>query len=334
MRRWGRDNGRANIIFEYFSRQSFYELQPLIEDAVEFVREISKRAEVFFITAAYPEAMSIRAKRLIADFPFIPKENIIMGTRKDMVDVDILLDDGAHNIQASKSAYPILMRKPWNRHMTGCLAINTYEEALSLLDMILDSYTMPSDNYQGNRLIALVGPSASGKTEIAKNLIQMGFAMRGVSYTTRERRKGEEDGVDYFFINEDKFTKLRNSRFFFEITSYAGYWYGTSLNEIDKNLAKNNVVMPLDITGAIACKEAFGDKVVLVFVERDQEEVFLSILKRQISDEEKASRILSYPAECKNKEICDYVISNNKKPEQVAKELISMLSLCTKDLKN
>ena len=66
--------------------------------------------------------MSARAERLIKDFPEIPAENIIMGTRKDVISLDIMLDDGAHNILNSRAAYPVLFRKPWNEGLSGLLS--------------------------------------------------------------------------------------------------------------------------------------------------------------------------------------------------------------------
>ena len=50
-----------------------------------------------------------------------------MGARKDKLDVDILFDDGMHNILKSNAAYPILMRRPWNQSASGMLAVNNYD---------------------------------------------------------------------------------------------------------------------------------------------------------------------------------------------------------------
>lgn len=136
---WGMTGTRIDSRLKYFADADFFDMQPVLPGAKEFVRELLKRAEVFFTTAVAPEYMGIRAKRLMEEFPEVPKENIIMGYRKDLVNLDIILDDGAHNVIASKSAYPVLMRKPWNGNMTGCLSVNNYPEFLTLVDTILNN---------------------------------------------------------------------------------------------------------------------------------------------------------------------------------------------------
>ena len=81
--------------------------------------------------------MSARAERLIKDFPEIPAENIIMGTRKDVISLDIMLDDGAHNILNSRAAYPVLFRKPWNEGLSGLLSVNSYDDFLHFCELFL-----------------------------------------------------------------------------------------------------------------------------------------------------------------------------------------------------
>ena len=74
--RWGKLGSRADVIFEYFNQAEFYQNQPVIEGAKEFVRKLTKIAEVFISTSIPPEFMGIRAKRLMEEFPEIPVENI------------------------------------------------------------------------------------------------------------------------------------------------------------------------------------------------------------------------------------------------------------------
>lgn len=76
------------------------------------------------------------------------------------------------------------------------------------------------------RLI-IVGAGGSGKDHLRKSLQKSGFSF-GVPYTTRPQRKGEENGVDYFFISEDESQNLLCSDFFYEHTFFNGWMYGTS----------------------------------------------------------------------------------------------------------
>ena len=95
--------------------------------------------KVFISTSITPKFMGIRAERILEEFPEIPAEHIYMGSRKDKINVDILFDDGMHNVFRSNAAYPILMRRPWNQNATGMLAVNTYDEFLKLVEVIPSS---------------------------------------------------------------------------------------------------------------------------------------------------------------------------------------------------
>ena len=113
--RWGKLGTRADVIFEFMNDPEFFKNQPAIKGAREFVQKLSQMTEVFVSTAVWPQYMSIRFQRILEQFPEIPSDHILMGSRKDKIDVDILFDDGMHNILNSNAAYPILMRRPWNR---------------------------------------------------------------------------------------------------------------------------------------------------------------------------------------------------------------------------
>lgn len=75
--------------------------------------------------------------------------------------------------------------------------------------------------------IILVGKAAAGKDHLRKILEGRGFSY-GVSYTTRPPRKGEIDGKDYFFLEENEFKNLIEQGFFYEYVTFNGWYYGTS----------------------------------------------------------------------------------------------------------
>ena len=77
-------------------------------------------------------------------------------------------------------------------------------------------------------MIILIGASATGKTEVGKLLNSKYGMKKVVTYTTREIRCCEEDGIDYHFISKEKFLSLRDKGFFFEWMEYNDNFYGTS----------------------------------------------------------------------------------------------------------
>jgi guanylate kinase len=81
-------------------------------------------------------------------------------------------------------------------------------------------------------MLILLGPSASGKTESAKIMINRYPISRVVTYTTRPMRVNEIDGFDYNFVTDENFAQLRKDNFFAETATYNGFLYGTPLNQL------------------------------------------------------------------------------------------------------
>ncbi len=84
-------------------------------------------------------------------------------------------------------------------------------------------------------MLILLGPSASGKTESAKIMLNRYPISRVVTYTTRPKRVNEIDGFDYNFVAEETFASLKNEEFFAETAIYNGFHYGTPLNQLRDN---------------------------------------------------------------------------------------------------
>ena len=77
-------------------------------------------------------------------------------------------------------------------------------------------------------MLILIGPSASGKTEVAKLLAKKYNITKIVTYTTRTPRVNEVNGVDYNFVSVEEFAKLTEENFFVETTYYNSNYYGTA----------------------------------------------------------------------------------------------------------
>ena len=84
-------------------------------------------------------------------------------------------------------------------------------------------------------MIVIVGQSASGKTTLAKEYEEwLGFK-RIVTYTTREPRQNEQDGIDYHFITDKLFERLNADGFFAETAEYNGWKYGSAKKDYVNN---------------------------------------------------------------------------------------------------
>lgn len=303
--RWGRTGTRADVIFEFMDSPEFISSQPPIKGAQEFVQKLSQMTEIFISTAVWPEYMSQRFQRILEVFPEIPRDHILMGSRKDKIDVDILFDDGMHNVLKSNAAYPVLMRRPWNREATGIMAVNNYDEFLKLVEVIANSYSTSSEQLSLNRpsIVVLVGPSGSGKNKIAKELLkQTDCFQKLVSYTTNK------NADNYHYVSEENFRKMSDSGEFFESTTYAHHSYGSRKADVEQILASGkHVLTVMDICGAMALKTLFPN-VITVYVKRYKKDLITAILEKNCSTEDKANRLLAIESETRNAKVCDYTV--------------------------
>lgn len=324
---WGKSGGVADRRVRYFSDPDFVANQPLLPGAVEFVRELCRRAEVFFISAVPPSCMSARAERLCRDFPWVPEENILLGTRKDMVQPDILLDDGAHNIVRSPAAYPVLFRKPWNTHLSGLLSVNTYEDFLHLVDMICRAFAEIAPDLTGGGVLCLVGPTGSGKNAVAKELERMGYAKKPLTATTRPARVGESD-ADYRFLTRKRFIAEAEAGRFLETTVYSGHYFGTGATEIDGIVNTGRVaVIPIDICGALTLKNRYRERAMLLFLDRSRAAVIREIITRDMDPEDKTCRILSLDDEYRNEQLCDFTVNADAPAPTVVQHILQLAKL-------
>ncbi len=323
---WGKLGTRADVIFEFFEDPEFFRNQPVIAGAKEFVQKLSKMTDVFISTSIPPKFMGIRAERIMKEFPEIPPEHIYMGSRKDKLNVDILFDDGMHNVFKSNAAYPILMRRPWNQSATGMLAVNNYEEFLKLVEVITTSYSYVEGTAEKPEIVVLVGPSGSGKTKVAKKLLEkVDQFQKLVSYTTQDPTARKENDW-YTYISKQQFFEMLDEGSLFESTMYAGHGFGSKKEDVEKILADGKIVLAtMDICGAMALKTNFKN-VATVYIKRDRRMLLTSILDKNCTNEDKVNRIISIDHEKRNEEICDYVVRNNGYDE-TADTIIKLLKL-------
>src|SRR3972149_8665358 len=106
-------------------------------------------------------------------------------------------------------------------------------------------------------MLGLSSPSGAGKTTLARRLLdeEPGIAM-SISHTTRPKRKGEDDGVDYHFVDRDTFTRMRDRGEFLEWAVVFDNYYGTTRKPVEEALSKGrDVLFDVDWQGAASRPE-------------------------------------------------------------------------------
>ena len=105
-------------------------------------------------------------------------------------------------------------------------------------------------------IIILSSPSGAGKTTLVKLLSESRNFCTSISHTTRKPRTNEEDGKDYYFVNNDQFQNLIKKKEFLEYANVFSHLYGTTKTPIIKNLENNkNVVFDIDWQGTEQIKK-------------------------------------------------------------------------------
>ena len=113
------------------------------------------------------------------------------------------------------------------------------------------------------KIVALVGPSACGKSSIEELMWKLNYK-RCTSYTTRKPRNNEINGVEYNFITKERFFDLLKNDEILEYTQYRGYFYGLPKSAI--NLNDGNYVCVVDTLGYHGLKEHFGSDVIGIYI--------------------------------------------------------------------
>ncbi|OGQ08015.1 MAG: guanylate kinase [Deltaproteobacteria bacterium RIFCSPLOWO2_12_FULL_40_28] len=107
-------------------------------------------------------------------------------------------------------------------------------------------------------LIVVSGASGSGKTTLCREISNKLGLYYGVSHTTREKREGERDGVDYYFIDKARFEKMVKGHEFLEWALVYDNLYGTSKDMVFSRLKTNQgVILDVDTVGAANIKKAY-----------------------------------------------------------------------------
>lgn len=165
------------------------------------------------------------------------------------------------------------------------------------------------------KLVVISGFSGAGKGTLMKALMKEygdSYAL-SVSATTRNPRPGEMDGVDYFFVTRDKFEQMIAEDALIEYAQYVGNYYGTPKKYVQQQLdLGKNVILEIEIQGALKIKEKFPDTVLMFVTAPDANELKNRLVGRGTETPEViAARLSRACEESMGMEKYDYLVIND-----------------------
>jgi guanylate kinase len=132
--------------------------------------------------------------------------------------------------------------------------------------------------------------------------------------TTRPKRPGEIDGVDYYFVSEAEFLKRKKSGKFLETAEFVGNYYGTPLDKVNEQLdLGNEVVLEIEVDGAQQVKKKMPDCVMIFIVPPGKNALYERLRRRGTESEEIiVERIEKANREFKLAHRYDYIVVNDE----------------------
>ena len=162
-------------------------------------------------------------------------------------------------------------------------------------------------------LIVLSGPSGAGKDTVLDRMKELNLPCHYVmTLTTRPRRPGESNGVDYHFTSEAEFQEMIQQGELLEWAKVYGHWYGVPKQQVEQALERGeDIVVKVDVQGAATIKNLFPGAVLIFLTPPSIEEQARRLQQRKSeSTAELELRIKTIQEEMKYLPLFDYVVVN------------------------
>lgn len=159
--------------------------------------------------------------------------------------------------------------------------------------------------------IVISGFSGVGKDATLDKMKKVGFPFHYVvTATTRPKRPGEKDGVDYHFLSEDKFRQMVKTNQFLEWAKVYGNYYGVPKREIEEALRQGqDIIVKVDVQGAATIKQILPDAVFIFLMAPSTEELANRLKQRHgLHSEDLDLRLSKAREEIESLPLFDYVV--------------------------
>ena len=174
---------------------------------------------------------------------------------------------------------------------------------------------MSPDSHVNPLLIVISGPSGAGKDAVIFQMKESGVPFHHVvTATTRPKRPGEKDGVDYHFLSPEQFQRKIKAKQFIEWAKVYDNYYGVLKEEIAQALSGGqDVIVKVDVQGATTIKQILPDAVFIFLMPQSIDELATRLKKRRGQTESELKlRLGEAEEEMKNLSLFDYIVFNRE----------------------
>lgn len=164
-------------------------------------------------------------------------------------------------------------------------------------------------------LIVLSGASGVGKDAILTRMKELGYPLQYITtVTTRPRRTGERDNVDYHFISMERFQEMVTDNELLEWANVYGNWYGVPNQPVKQALDEGqDIIVKVDVQGATSIKKILPQAVFIFLMPSSMEELALRLKERHTeSPFDLALRLKTAEEEIKHLPLFDYMVANTQ----------------------
>jgi len=200
--------------------------------------------------------------------------------------------------------------------------MTTNKNFLSFISKRDTRYSIRDTSANRGLLFIISGPSGVGKGTLREKIFKIfPDLIYSVSVTTRSCRKGEKEGVDYYFVSENEFKKMMKENKFAEWALVHGDYKGTPLKFLKDSLQKGeDILLEIDVQGAMQIKEKFPEGIFIFIAPLSWKDLEERLRGRKTeSEEDLEKRLKDAHNEMRYMRNYDYLVVNDDKKVAIKK---------------
>lgn len=160
-------------------------------------------------------------------------------------------------------------------------------------------------------LLIITGPSGVGKDTIMNRLVEFTQYSKLSAFTTRDKREGEKNEIDYRFVSNEQFDEINNSTPMFDVIEVEGKRYGTPMSDFEEIVQSSSFkIMHLAIGSALSLKKQLQGVTIICLLPPSASDIAYRLKNRGMNNSQVRSRLNDDPNDLSLAQFTDYVLIN------------------------